>query len=440
MKSRTRFIKKMKDNFGKISDALKYERIIDLERSQWWNYQDLLAFQNQRLRKIVEYAHKKVPGYRAKFLKANVTPADIQSVDDLYKLPVTTREEIQDNDLFINNELITGTLYTGGSTGTTLKYHESKESGIVRWHMHLRGWRWGGYEYGQQRLAVISSAQGIVHGVNTVNLVGDLRETNMRKNSEHLQEFKPHHLRGYVSSVYILAKYCLDTDTRLDSVESVNTISENLYDFQRTTIENAFDCEVFEEYCCNDGGACGWECEAHSGLHYCMERAIIEEVDGEMIVTDLWNKATPFIRYKNGDAVEFLGSPCSCGRELPLMWVSGRQNDILITPSGPISPSFLIHHGCGQVGLDRPKGQFHSGIRSIQYIQEPGYGLRVNLVENSWCTPNEIEEFKDTLEEIAPGMQTTVQVVDELEMTEKGKRHFIVNKDKNLLRKWGYNC
>ena len=47
MKSRTRFIKKMKNNFEKISDALKYERIIDLEQSQWWNYKDLLLFHSR---------------------------------------------------------------------------------------------------------------------------------------------------------------------------------------------------------------------------------------------------------------------------------------------------------------------------------------------------------------------------------------------------------
>lgn len=439
MKSGTRLLRKMKESFEKINHALRYEPVVGLEESQWWTYENLLLFQNHRLRKIVNYAYNNIPGYKAKFTEANVEPADIKSVDDLCNLPITKREEIQDNENFVNRKLITAGLHTGGSTGTTLKYYESRESGIMRWNSHLRGWRWSGYEYGLKRLAVISSAQGIVKGDNTLNLVGDLRTDNIKINVAELMKFEPQYIRSYVSSIYILAKYCLDNDIFLDSVESVNAISENLYDFQRKTIERAFNCKVFEEYCCNDGGACGWECDAHSGLHYCMERAIIEEVDGEMIVTDLWNKALPFIRYRNGDAVEFLGTECACGRELPLMRVQGRQNDILITPEGPISPNFLIHHGSGQVGVDRTMGKFRSGIRSVQYIQEPGYILRVNLVKNSWCVSEEIEEFMGTLEEIAPGMRTKLKIVDELEMTDKGKRYFIVNNDKNLLRKWGYH-
>ena len=433
-----RLVNRIRESIGKINHALKYERVVDLEMSQWWSYVKLLRFQNQRLRKIVNHAYKHIPGYHAKFVQANVKPADIQTVDDLYKLPITTREEIQDNHSFVNQNLVTGTLYTGGSTGTTLRYFESRESGIVRWQTHLRGWRWAGYKYGSKRLAVISSAQGIVEAANARNLVGDLREKNIQINVARLLEFKPQHLRGYVSSIYIMAKYCLDHEIQIDFIESANVISENLYDFQREIIEKAFCCKVFEEYCCNDGGASAWECGAHNGLHYVMERAIIEEVGGEMIVTDLWNKAMPFIRYRNGDAVKFLDKKCRCGRALPLISVQGRTNDILLTPNGPISPGFLIHHGSGQVGIDKRKGDFRSGIRCVQYIQDSGYRLKVNLVKNKWCSSKEIEEFLTTLDEIAPGMHIDLQVVDELMTTEKGKRQFIVNNDKELLRKWGY--
>ena len=423
---------------SKINKLLDYGRVPNLEKSQWWNYEQLLSFQNKRLRKIVNYAYENIPGHRAKFIENRVKPNDVQTVDDLYKLPTTTREEIQENDRFVNKKLITGTLYTGGSTGTTLKYFESKESGMIRWLAHLRGWRWNGYEHGSKRIAVISSAQGIVGGENTLNLHGDLTEKNLAVNISKINEFRPQHLRGYVSSIYIMAKYCLDNNMTIDGIESINVIAETLYDHQREVIEKCFKCKVYEEYCCNDGGASAWECGAHNDLHYTMERAIIEEVGGEMIVTDLWNKAMPFIRYRNGDAVKFLDEKCRCGRALPLISVQGRTNDILLTPNGPISPVFLMHHGSGQVGIDKRMGDFRSGIRCVQYIQDSGYRLKVNLVKNKWCSSKEIEEFLTTLDEIAPGMHIDLQVVDELMTTEKGKRQFIVNNDKELLRKWGY--
>lgn len=407
---------------------------IDLNKSQWWSLNELEDFQNQRLQEIITYACKNVPGYKRKFDDAKVKPEDIKTKEDLWKLPITTREELQNNKDFINEKLISGTLYTGGSTGTSLKYYESAESGKIRWKAHLRGWSWNGYVPGK-RLAVISSAQGMVGETNTINLIGDLTTENLNNNVEKLLEFKPQHLRGYVGSLYILARYCLDNNIKLDGIESINPISENLYEYQRKEMEEAFNCEVFEEYCCNDGGACAWECSAHEGLHYCMERAIIEDVDGEMVVTDLWNRAMPFIRYINGDFVKFLNRKCSCGRELPLISVKGRKNDVIITKKGIVGATYLMYHGIGYVGAGEKDSKFRTGIRAVQYIQKPGYLLEINIVRNDWCKEEEISSFKNIMSEITHDMKIKINFVDKIPSTKRGKRSFIINEDEELLKK-----
>lgn len=423
----------------KYINQFSFKRSIDLNKSQWWSFNKLEEFQNQRLRKIIKYAYENIQGYRRKFDDAKVKPEDIRTKNDLWKIPITTREELQNNKDFVNEELISGTLCTGGSTGTPLRYYESRESGKIRWNSHLRGWSWDGYIPGK-RLAVISSAQGMVEGGNTINLIGDLTTENLKKNVKKLIEFKPQHIRGYVSSIYILAKYCLDNNIKFEGIESINPISENLYGFQRETVERAFNCEVFEEYCCNDGGACAWECEAHEGLHYFMERAVIQDIDGEMIVTDLWNKAMPFIRYKNGDTVKFIDKKCSCGRELPLITVKGRSNDFLITKKGIISPRVLTHHGIGLVGVDRSTSNFRSGIRAVQYVQKPGYILEINIVKNPWCTTEEIESFKTDLSQFTDDMKLKINFVEDIPTSKQGKRACIINEDEELLKKWGYKC
>jgi len=422
-----RIIKKTKNFYGK--------RTVDLNKSQWWSIEQLEEFQNKRLRTIIKYAYKNIPVYRKKFDKAGVKPTVIRTKDDLWKLPITAREELQDNKDFVNEKLISATLYTGGSTGTSLEYYECEECVNIRRNAHLRGWSWNGYITGK-RLAVVSSAQGLVHEENTLNLIGDLTTENLKKNIKKLREFKPQHLRGYVGSLYILAEYCLDNNIMLDEIESINPISENLYDYQKKAMEKAFNCEVFEEYCCNDGGACAWECSAHEGLHYFMERAIIEDVDGEMIVTDLWNRAMPFIRYKNGDSVKFLNKKCSCGRGLPLISVKGRDNDIIITKHGIINPTFLMHHGIGIAGVGQKQKIFRKGFRALQYIQKKGYFLEVNIVKNPWCTVDEIKTFKDKITELAIGMDIRINFLDDIFTTKRGKRSFIINEDKELLKKW----
>ena len=429
--------KRTKNDARKLMNSLRYPRAVNLNKSQWWTFDKLMAFQNDRLRKMLEYAYRNIPAYKKKFDDVQARPQDIQCIDDLKGLPFTTREEMQENPNFVNKDLITSTLYTGGSTGSTLRYFESYESGRMRWHVHLRGWGWSGYVHGKKRLAVISSSQGVVAGKNVINLLGDLSEENIRENIRQILEFRPQHFRGYVSSLYIMARYCIDHDISISSIGSVNTISENLYDYQRETIEEGFRTKVFDEYVCNDGGACAWECDAHEGLHYNMERAIIEEINGEAIVTDLWNKAMPFIRYRNGDSITFLGNQCSCGRALPLITVKGRSNDILISRKGPVSPTFLMHHGSGLVGADKKMKAFRSGIRTVQYVQKPGFRLIMNIVKNPWCQNQEIEQLKENLRDIASGLDVHIQIVNEIPSSPKGKKQFIINEDEGLLKKWG---
>jgi phenylacetate-CoA ligase len=430
------FLKYLKTKYYRgLHNRILDKKIVNLEESQYWSLSKLQAFQDKRLRKIVSYAYRNIPMYREKMIQNKVKPKDINSIADLPKLPITTREEMQANPGFVNKYLVNGALYTGGSTGSSLKYFESRASSRIREGVHLRGWSWNGYVYGK-KMAIISSAQGNLEGKNRLGLIGDLTEKNLKENVEKLIQFEPEYLRGYVSSLYILAKYCHDNNITLKSIKAINPISENLYDYQRELMEEVFNCRVFEEYVCNDGGACAWECDEHKGLHYFMERAIIEEIDGEMIVTDLWNKAMPFIRYRNGDSVSFLDTKCSCGRDLPLVKVKGRDNDVIISKKGIISPTFLMHHGIGIAGADKKQNNFRTGIRTVQYIQKPNYVLDINIVKNSWCTDEEISDFTNKIEEIVQDMTFNIKIVKEIAATKKGKRQFIINEDLELLKKW----
>lgn len=403
--------------------------IIDLQKTQWWSYKKLIDFQNNRLRSIIKYAYNTIPGYRNKFNSFGIKPHHIKTIKDLKYIPITTREELQNNDEFVNKKIISATLYTGGSTGTPLRYFESSDSGKIRWNCHLRGWSWNGYRPGN-KIAIIASQQAGISAKNTLILHGDLSTKNLKKNIKEIIKFKPEYLRGYVGSLYILARFCIDEDIQIEGIKAIDPIAENLYPYQKKVIEKAFNCHVFEEFCSNDGGACAWECEKHLGLHYFMERSIIEAVNGKMIVTDLWNRAMPFIRYANGDSVTFLKKQCLCNRKLPLLTVRGRTNDFIITPKGYISATYLMVHGI------KYNPQFRSGIRSIQYVQKPGYILEINIVKNYWCSDYEIKTLQQDIKKILPGMHINIKIVTDIPSTKKGKRQFIINEDIILLKKW----
>ncbi len=405
----------------------------DLQETQWWSYDELVALQNQRLRHIVAYAYRNIPAYKKRWDQAGVHPRDIDTIEDLPKLPIVTRKEIQENikDFYLPDR-VESTLQTGGSTGETLNYHYDRGGNIMRKRVHERGWSWMGMDMAKDKIAVVMSSQGVLRKNNVLNLFGDSTVESLEKNVALLKEFEPQFLRGYVNSLYILGLYCLENNIKIPSVKGINTISENLYDYQRELLTEVFEAEVFEEYVCNDGGAGAWECKQHAGLHYAMERSVIESIDGRVVVTDLWNEAMPFIRYENGDLVTFLDELCTCGRKLPLIRVKGRTNDILITPDGRrISPTYLMYYGAGYY---RDAG-VRSNLRQIQYIQKPGYKLEINIVPLGEPSALDLREFTAEIQRVVGEMDIEIHLVETLPATKSGKRQFIINEDMQLLEK-----
>lgn len=424
------YIEKIYDGYDKLNGEY-----VDLDNTQYWSKNEILSFQEERLRKIIKYSYENISAYRSRFDSKNLKPDDVRGIDDLWKIPILTRSEVQGNDGFINKKLIKGIMYTGGSTGEPLKYYDSRRAKIIRHECHRRGWAWNGYVYGK-KIVNISSSYGVNHEDNVLNIKYDLRLHNIKNIINKIEEFCPEHIRGNVSSLYVISKYVNDNKINLGvELRSISTICENLYSFQREEIENAFKSKIFEEYVCNDGGACAWECEAHTGLHHAMERSIIENINDNMIVTDLWNLAMPFIRYSNGDSFTFLGDQCACGRRLDLIKVRGKNNDLIITPYGPVPPSQSLSIWYEKDSNDISEN-FRYGVTSFQFVQKEFYVLIVYLVVNKNFNRIMLEKFKKKLEIIFKGMNIEIILVENLEKTIRGKTSFIINEDKNLLRKF----
>jgi phenylacetate-CoA ligase len=424
----------VKRSLSRIKHYLDVRELPDLEASQYWSPDKQQAYQSERLVAIFRHHFENTPGYRTLCQQYGVDSRSISGIEDIERLPVIDRQWLQNNSTARNRRYATGpVMHTGGSTGEPLEYVGCSRYHLLRERAHGRGWGYFGLPNAEE-FTVIASAQGRI--ATTKNLDGELNSENTQKIIQVLNLPGHEYVRGYASSIYIVARYMIQYDLRNNVVRYFNLISENVYDWQRATIQAAFPAsEVYEEYCCNDGSASAWECQAHAGLHEAIERAIIEPSDrGEMIVTDLWNRAMPFIRYRNGD---FLAKrsmePCQCGRTLSRIKVLGRTNDILVTPSGPVSPTYLMLWGAGY-GYT---GAVHNrGFSQIQYVQRPGYILDVNLVKNEYYTDADLERLQEQVARICQGMSVEYHFVDQIETTPTGKRRFIINLDHELSGQW----
>jgi len=424
----------MRRLLSRIPHYLDIRTLPDLQATQYWPPEEQRSYQSKRLVAIFRHHYENTPPYRELCVLHGLSIDSIGGIQDIGRLPVVERSWLQNNSHAVNHRYRFGAaMHTGGSTGEPLEYVGCRRYHVLREQAHRRGWGYFGL-HDPTKFLVLASAQGEL--VTAKNLSGELDSENVNNLIEALSSDDCLYVRGYASSVYIVAICMLQRRIRNETVRAFNLISENVCDWQREAISAAFPkSEVHEEYCCNDGAASAWECHVHAGLHEAVERAIIEPSDtGEMIVTDLWNRAMPFIRYRNGDfLVSRTLDPCPCGRTLPRITVRGRTNDILVTPFGPVSPTYLMMWGAGY----EYTGAVHNkGFSQIQYVQTPGYHLTVNLVRNEQYTEADLHRLQEQVARICRGMSVEYCFVDRIATTPSGKRHFIINADRDLLAIW----
>jgi phenylacetate-CoA ligase len=172
---------------------------------------------------------------------------------------------------------------------------------------------------------------------------------------------------GYASTFYLLARYMQSMNRRPSpDLKVIFATAEPLFDFQRKLIEDVFGCPVSVEYGARDAGLMANECPK-GGLHIPAEGMLVE-IDqpgpdglGEIVVTNLYSKGMPIIRYRTEDMGELDPTPCSCGRGLPrLKRVEGRRTDFLVTPSGRIIHALAIIYVLREI----------ASVKEFQVIQE----------------------------------------------------------------------
>jgi phenylacetate-CoA ligase len=317
---------------------------------------EIKSQQEVALRRIIGFCFDHVPYYQRLFESLKLTKSDINTIQDLDKIPVLTKERIKNEpESFSPKGMRMKIIHsnTGGTTGSPLKYKMSQECYCRGIALLLRGWGFAGYRPGD-RIAVIAGAS-LVSNKETIKKRAQELILNYRQYSSygmdseilhkyllHMNQWRPCYLRGYASSLYLLAKHIEENSIELAfRMKGIFSTAEVLSINQRELIERIFQMKVFDNYGLNDGGVSAFECSEHNGMHIDFERSILQTVDhngavvtgktGKIIATSLYNTAMPFIRYDTGD----LGliddtSTCPCGNKRHLLKkIFGRTTDYL---------------------------------------------------------------------------------------------------------------
>ena len=426
--------------YGEVMSYLR-----GLEASQWWSLDQLQALQNQKLRRLIAHVYQHVPFYADLMREHGLTPADIQTTDDLVKLPIVDKYVLTNNypDHIRDHSLPQARLISvssSGSTGERLLYWTTKRQKAIKWAGLFRFWEMAGYDFGKRYATfTVSANRGLLNWPILMKLewgllrhlwlpMIEITDDKLADYAQRIADFRPVMLRSYASTVYFLARYMVRQGMTIP-VPAVITTGETLSDPMRQTIEQAFaPGRVFNEYGA-DGMQMAGECDHHQGLHLNAETVFVEVVRngervadgelGELVFTNLEATAVPFIRYNIQDVGVLTHEPCPCGRGLPrLTHLEGRLTDLFATHDGRW---LSVHHFTGLLG-------HMPSVEAFQVIQRDVDDVLLKLVVNAAFTEQDRETIVDTFANyLGPAIRLTLEFVDDIPTTPSGKRRFFIS-------------
>jgi phenylacetate-CoA ligase len=173
-----------------------------------------------------------------------------------------------------------------------------------------------------------------------------------------LDRFRPEFVVGYPSVLGLLAREQHEGSLHIRPLK-VATVAEVRTPEMADAIRSAWDVEPFDWYGITEGGVLAGDCAHHQGMHLFEDLFIVENVDADgepvadgdvghkLLLTNLFNRTQPLIRYELSDTVTLDARPCRCGRtSRRVTSIEGRNDDVLLLPAAgggqtPIHPIVL---------------------------------------------------------------------------------------------------
>lgn len=408
-----------------------------LEKSQWWTKSEIENYQNEQLRKLVKHAYDTVPYYKNLFKNNKLSTDDIKSKNDLYKIPILTKETVRKNwkqlistDYKIKNLIHT---HTSGSTGKALEFYLTSEALQFQWAVWWRFRKRFGINFGDShcnftgKIAVPLNQKSPPFWRHNKPLnqyiinMHHMIPQNIKSIVNFLNSKKFKFYSGYPSIIYSLCTLIDEEKLSITSPpEFVFTGAENLLENQRRIMQHVLGCVVTDQYGFAEGCGNASGCE-YDLFHEDFEFGILESVDevnipinkgtGKIIATGFANYAMPFIRYEVGDTGTWIDIKCGCGRSSKtLKYIDGRNEDYIITPEG--------------IKMRRFSHVFKKtkNVMESQIVQKKLGEIIVRIVKIPQYSSIDEKQIRNEIAKwISPKLIVNFEYVDEIEKDRSGK-------------------
>jgi phenylacetate-CoA ligase len=435
-------------------------QMLDRER---WPREQVLGYQRDRLREIVQYAVANSPYYRE--VIGDVAAGDM----DLQRLPVLTKTRL----MAAFDRIVTDPRLRLADAERHLAGKLAAEPLHGRYRIAASGGTTGelavtAYDPSAWELAVASvlralaiagiSAETRVLGIGspsprhiTNRLFGELRSarsssapslavtTPLCDVTEALNAYQPEAVITYPSFIRCLAEEQQAGRLRIGP-QKFFSVAETLAHDVRDLVHDTWGARVLNSYGATEAGLIGQECPWTMGMHVFEDLLVLEVVDDDyrpvpagvvgrrLLITNLFNHVLPLIRYEISDLVAVAEGSCRCGRpHLRLASVQGRREEVLRLPAR--------NGGHVEVHAGRLGGTLlrTAGIRQYQLIPRPPSGLMARVVlrdpsQAERILPSARHALKAELEQPGVALHAVkVDAVDEIERVGTGAKQKVVN-------------
>ncbi len=327
--------------------------------------EEIERLQLERLQATVKHCMNS-PFYKKKFEETGLQPEDIRTLEDIRKIPFTTKQDLRETYPFgmasVPLRKCVRLHSSSGTTGNpTVILHTQKDidewaNAVARclWMVGLRpddvfqnssgyGMFTGGlgFQYGAERLGALTVPAAAGNSLRQIKFIKDFGTTAI------------HAVPSYVTRLFEVMQE-QGVDPRRDTRLRVLAIgAEPHSEEQRKRIEDMLGVKAYNSFGMSEmcGPGVGFECQEQNGLHFWEDYYIVEIVDpetlepvpdgeiGELVLTTLNREAMPLLRYRTRDLTRVLGRTCPCGRNhVRLDRMRGRSDDMMVLRGVNIFP------------------------------------------------------------------------------------------------------
>jgi phenylacetate-CoA ligase len=328
--------------------------------------EEMRECQSRRLIETVQRIYHNVPAYREKMQEAHLVPEDIKSIDDLFKLPFTTKQDLRDNYPFgmfaVPMSEIVRVHASSGTTGKPTVVGYTRKD-LATWSeviartlssagAHRHDTVHIAYGYG-----LFTGGLGLHYGSEKIGAtVIPMSGGNTQRQIQLMHDFGSTVLACTPSYALFLAEAMMESPYKRDEfklrvgVFGAEPWTENM----RKEIEEKLHVKAIDIYGLSEviGPGVSSECEYQCGLHVFEDHFLPEIIDpdtlevmpegskGELVFTCITKEGLPLIRYRTRDLTRLSYDKCKCGRSLVRMEkCSGRSDDMLIIRGVNVFPS-----------------------------------------------------------------------------------------------------